>query len=63
MTAINKVEKEKNIKKTLIAAFSIKSLSIFNFITLTIDISLCYCSSYYDCISNNIISNWSHKWF
>ena len=35
MTAINKVEKEKNIKNIFIAAFSIMSLSIFNFISIT----------------------------
>lgn len=34
MTAINKVEKEKNIKNIFIAAFSIMSLSIFNFISI-----------------------------
>lgn len=34
MTAINRVEKEKNIKNIFIAAFSIMSLSIFNFISI-----------------------------
>lgn len=34
MTAINRVEKEKNIKNIFIAAFSIMSLSIFNFIPI-----------------------------